>query len=67
MFLIQAPEFLPLASENHAAVFYDERSGEGRGPAELSISQGIIQSHNGKFYLDENSAKTRFVIWLPLS
>ncbi|HEY1080203.1 MAG TPA: hypothetical protein VGE46_08895 [Bdellovibrio sp.] len=31
----------------------------------LSISQGIIQSHEGKLYIDERSAATRFVIWLP--
>lgn len=31
----------------------------------LSISQGIVQSHGGKFYLDPNSSNTRFIIWLP--
>lgn len=44
--------------------FTTKEVGKGVGLG-LSISQGIIQSHNGKFYLDENSAKTRFVIWLP--
>ncbi|MEK2645090.1 ATP-binding protein [Bdellovibrio sp. BCCA] len=44
--------------------FTTKEVGKGVGLG-LSISQGIIQSHNGKFYLDENSAKTKFVIWLP--
>lgn len=44
--------------------FTTKEVGKGVGLG-LSISQGIIQSHGGKFYLDENSAKTRFVIWLP--
>lgn len=45
--------------------FTTKEVGKGVGLG-LSISQGIIQSHNGKFYLDESSAKTKFVIWLPL-
>lgn len=44
--------------------FTTKEVGQGVGLG-LSISQGIIQSHNGKLYLDERSAKTRFVIWLP--
>lgn len=32
----------------------------------LSISRNIIEFHSGKFYLDENSARTRFVVELPL-
>jgi PAS domain S-box-containing protein len=44
--------------------FTTKEVGKGVGLG-LSISQGIIQGHNGKFYLDENSARTRFVIWLP--
>lgn len=45
--------------------FTTKEVGKGVGLG-LSISQGIIHSHNGKFYLDENSARTRFVIWLPV-
>lgn len=45
--------------------FTTKEVGKGMGLG-LSISQGIIQSHNGKLYLDQNSAKTRFVIWLPV-
>lgn len=44
--------------------FTTKEVGKGVGLG-LSISQGIIQGHGGKFYLDENSARTRFVIWLP--
>lgn|GEM_PF-1792283 len=44
--------------------FTTKEVGKGVGLG-LSISQGIIQAHNGKFYLDNNSAKTRFVIWVP--
>ncbi|MBV2169772.1 MAG: PAS domain S-box protein [Bdellovibrio sp.] len=44
--------------------FTTKEVGQGVGLG-LSISQGIIQSHNGKLYLDEASAKTRFVIWFP--
>lgn len=43
--------------------FTTKEVGQGIGLG-LSISQGIIQSHGGKFYLDENSKQTRFVIWL---
>lgn len=45
--------------------FTTKEVGKGVGLG-LSISQGIIQGHNGKFYLDEDSARTRFVIWLPV-
>lgn len=45
--------------------FTTKEVGKGVGLG-LSISQGIIQSHNGKFYLDEDAARTRFVIWLPV-
>lgn len=44
--------------------FTTKEVGKGVGLG-LSISQGIIQGHGGKFYLDENSKQTRFVIWLP--
>lgn len=62
-------------SDNGPGVPYDLRSqimqpffttkevGKGVGLG-LSISQGIIQAHGGKFYLDENAARTRFVIQL---
>lgn len=45
--------------------FTTKEVGKGVGLG-LSISQGIIQAHDGKFYLDESSPKTRFVIWLPV-
>jgi signal transduction histidine kinase len=32
----------------------------------LSISKGIIEAHQGSFYLDKNHPHTRFVITLPL-
>ncbi|WP_155724070.1 ATP-binding protein [Bdellovibrio bacteriovorus] len=44
--------------------FTTKEVGKGVGLG-LSISQGIVQAHGGKFYLDDNSTKTRFVIWLP--
>ncbi|WII71942.1 ATP-binding protein [Bdellovibrio sp. 22V] len=44
--------------------FTTKEVGKGVGLG-LSISQGIIQSHGGKFYLDDAGGKTRFVIWLP--
>jgi len=44
--------------------FTTKEVGEGVGLG-LSISQGIIQSHGGKFYLDPNNTKTRFIIFLP--
>lgn len=44
--------------------FTTKEVGRGVGLG-LSISQGIIQSHSGKFYLDPNSSKTRFVLSLP--
>ncbi|UXR63871.1 ATP-binding protein [Bdellovibrio bacteriovorus] len=44
--------------------FTTKEVGKGVGLG-LSISQGIIQAHDGKFYLDDSSPKTRFVIWLP--
>ncbi|MDG0817451.1 ATP-binding protein [Bdellovibrio svalbardensis] len=44
--------------------FTTKEVGKGMGLG-LSISTGIIHGHGGKFYLDSNHAKTRFVIWLP--
>ena len=39
--------------------------GKGTGLG-LSISRGIIDQHNGKFYLDQNNANTRFVFEIPI-
>lgn len=44
--------------------FTTKEVGKGVGLG-LSISEGIIRSHDGRFYLDEQSKQTRFVIWLP--
>ncbi|MNL12986.1 C4-dicarboxylate transport sensor protein DctB [compost metagenome] len=44
--------------------FTTKEVGKGIGLG-LSISSGIVQAHNGRFYLDNKSLKTRFVIWLP--
>lgn len=44
--------------------FTTKAVGQGTGLG-LSISQGIIEAHGGRFYLDEISERTRFVIWLP--
>lgn len=44
--------------------FTTKEVGKGVGLG-LSISSGIVQAHNGRFYLDDKSLKTRFVIWLP--
>lgn len=44
--------------------FTTKEVGHGIGLG-LSISQGIIQGHGGKFYLDESAPNTRFVVWLP--
>lgn len=40
--------------------------GKGTGLG-LSISKTIIESHQGKIYLDEKSSQTRFVIELPFN
>ena len=45
--------------------FTTKRVGEGTGLG-LSIAKGIIESHEGSIWLDEKSAKTRFVIELPI-
>jgi two-component system sensor histidine kinase DctS len=44
--------------------FTTKEVGKGVGLG-LSISSGIVQAHNGRFYLDDKSLKTRFVVWLP--
>jgi signal transduction histidine kinase len=44
--------------------FTTKEVGKGVGLG-LSISSGIVQAHNGRFYLDDKSLNTRFVIWLP--
>jgi C4-dicarboxylate-specific signal transduction histidine kinase len=40
--------------------------GKGTGLG-LSISKGIIEDHHGKFYIDNSSPNTKFVILLPKS
>lgn len=44
--------------------FTTKEVGVGTGLG-LSISKGIIEMHNGRFYLDKNCSNTRFVIELP--
>lgn len=44
--------------------FTTKEVGVGTGLG-LSISIGIIQSHHGKMYIDNNSKNTRFVIEIP--
>ncbi|WP_413578337.1 sensor histidine kinase [Bdellovibrio sp. HCB290] len=44
--------------------FTTKEVGKGVGLG-LSISAGIIEAHNGKFYLDADSKETKFTIWLP--
>ena len=45
--------------------FTTKEVGVGTGLG-LSISKGIVEMHNGKLYLDQNCANTRFIIELPL-
>lgn len=46
--------------------FTTKEVGKGTGLG-LSISKGIIERHQGRLYIDENSRTTRFVIQLPSS
>ena len=40
--------------------------GVGRGPGlGLSVAKGIAESHGGELWLDAESVKTRFVLWIP--
>jgi PAS domain S-box-containing protein len=45
--------------------FTTKEVGVGTGLG-LSISKGIVEMHNGKFYLDQNCPNTSFVINLPI-
>jgi signal transduction histidine kinase len=45
--------------------FTTKEVGVGTGLG-LSISKGIVEMHNGHFYLDQNYPNTRFVIELPI-
>ena len=42
----------------------DVGSGTGIG---LSISNGIVEGHGGRLYLDESSPNTAFIVELPKS
>ncbi|BEV68003.1 Adaptive-response sensory-kinase SasA [Bdellovibrio bacteriovorus] len=44
--------------------FTTKEVGKGVGLG-LSISEGIVRSHEGRFYLDTEASQTRFVVWLP--
>lgn len=44
--------------------FTTKEVGKGVGLG-LSISQGIVQAHDGRFSLDTSVEGTRFVVWLP--
>jgi PAS domain S-box-containing protein len=56
---------LPEIAEKLMNPFFTTKArGQGTGLG-LSISKKIIESHNGKFFLDQASPNTRFVIELP--
>lgn len=44
--------------------FTTKKIGEGTGLG-LSVSRGIVEKHNGLFYLDSNVKETTFVVTLP--
>ena len=44
--------------------FTTKPDGEGTGLG-LSISKGIVENHNGEFYIDHKAVNTKFVIKLP--
>jgi PAS domain S-box-containing protein len=44
--------------------FTTKEVGKGVGLG-LSISMGIIQSHQGRFFLNNDSLQTKFTVWLP--
>lgn len=46
--------------------FTTKEVGKGTGLG-LSISKGIMDDHKGRFFLDENSSETRFVLSFPKS
>ncbi len=45
--------------------FTTKEIGKGTGLG-LSISKGIINSHGGKFFIEQNSLNTKFVIQIPI-
>jgi PAS domain S-box-containing protein len=58
--------FTPEAKKKLFMPFFTTKpvgSGTGLG---LTISKNIVDKHGGKFFLDEKSERTRFVIQLPL-
>lgn len=44
--------------------FTTKDPGKGTGLG-LAISRGIVESHGGRFFVDEKSSQTRFVVQLP--
>ncbi len=53
-----------VASRLFTPFFTTKPAGQGTGLG-LSISKGLIESHGGSIWLDQNSATTRFVFRLP--